>query len=148
MKTTSKIFAVFFILMASVSGWFAYNGATHQWPVFGVCSLMALVLLHDAYKNVAVPARGNVTCVKQLRLKIRLELPLGFQPLPLGSLLNNEQMKDELISSLSGILNKYSGSAQFYDTRISLVQSRQKKGETFYPEPFDKHDELSVYNQQ
>ena len=52
MKTTSKIFAGFFLLTGAVAGASAlFYGATHQWFIAALCAVMTLVLLDDAYNS-------------------------------------------------------------------------------------------------
>jgi len=51
MKTTSKVFAIFFIALGFMAAAGAFYGATHQWFMAGICAFIAIILLFDAAKK-------------------------------------------------------------------------------------------------
>ena len=52
MKTSSRIFAGLFAAMGVFAAGVACYGATHQWYIAGLCTVMAFVLLIDAGKKI------------------------------------------------------------------------------------------------
>jgi len=52
MKTTSRIFAFLFIAIGIFAAGSAISGATHQWFIAGICTVVALTLLADAGKEI------------------------------------------------------------------------------------------------
>jgi len=57
MKTSSKIFAVLFLVLGLTAAGAALYGATHQWFMAGVCALADIVLLDDILKE--TKSNGN-----------------------------------------------------------------------------------------
>ena len=51
MKTSSKIFAVLFLVLGLTATGAALYGVTHQWLMAGVCTLADIVLLDDIFKE-------------------------------------------------------------------------------------------------
>ena len=51
MKTSSKIFAVLFLVLGLTATGAALYGATHHWLMAGVCTLADIVLLDDIFKE-------------------------------------------------------------------------------------------------
>lgn len=65
MKTTSRIFATLFLALAICAALGALGGATHQWAVAAICSIMSAVLYSDG-KNINHGA-GDLFLTRRMR---------------------------------------------------------------------------------
>ena len=51
MKTSSRIFAILFAALTLIAAGAAILGATHQWFIAALCTILSIVLLADSGKK-------------------------------------------------------------------------------------------------
>jgi len=60
MKTSSKIFATLFLSLGIFAAGAAIGGATQQWFIAGICTVVAFALLTDAGKKIDANEKVNL----------------------------------------------------------------------------------------